>query len=478
MIDLSTVLVEGYARALARYVTSPDAVGLARAYEIGRAALDEGTTLLELTSTHDDAVDRLIADAADGQTRQIVRHAAAFRTEALAPFEVAQRGYRDATAILSDLSVLEDASDAVVVRDLHGNVSYWNAGARRLYGYTRSEATAADLHTLLATRFPEPHDRILASLRAQGHWSGRLAQTRHDGSTITVESRWSVRHIAGEVTAVLEISSDVTARARAEQAMREMLAAERAAAERLREADELKNTFLQAVSHELRTPLTSILGFAKVLDRRDIELGADRRMLMTRRLTVAAEKLSGLLEDLLDVDRLARGVVRLDPRPVDAADLVTRTVRSVRAPERDVRLDLTPGTYGLDPAKVERIVENLVVNAQRHTPPGTTVTVRLRPTEGGCHLSVEDDGPGIPEVLRPYVFEPFRQGPTARDDPSPGTGIGLALVARLARLHSGRAWVEDSASGGAAFHVDLGSVTCRDGLSTGGQSEHEPGAGT
>jgi two-component system OmpR family sensor kinase len=107
----------------------------------------------------------------------------------------------------------------------------------------------------------------------------------------------------------------------------------------------------------------------------------------------------------------------------------------------------------IDAAKLERIVENLLANTARHTPPDATVWVATRPENGGVLLLVEDDGPGIPEHLREIVFEPFRQGSDGVH--APGLGVGLALVQRFAELHGGRAWVEEREGGGASFRVWL-----------------------
>jgi signal transduction histidine kinase len=106
-------------------------------------------------------------------------------------------------------------------------------------------------------------------------------------------------------------------------------------------------------------------------------------------------------------------------------------------------------------------VENLVVNATRHTPAGTTVWVGVRRQDGGVLLVVEDEGPGVPPELREQVFEPFRKGRNVADH-APGSGIGLALVARFATLHGGRAWVEDRQGGGASFRVFLPDGQPRD----------------
>lgn len=97
-------------------------------------------------------------------------------------------------------------------------------------------------------------------------------------------------------------------------------------------------------------------------------------------------------------------------------------------------------------------MENLLINAVRHTSVGTPIWVRVEATEDGAVIVVEDAGPGVPPKMRQEIFEAFRQGPTAPPH-SPGVGIGLALVARFAALHGGRAWVEDRPGGGASFRV-------------------------
>jgi signal transduction histidine kinase len=106
----------------------------------------------------------------------------------------------------------------------------------------------------------------------------------------------------------------------------------------------------------------------------------------------------------------------------------------------------------VDPPKVERIVENLLTNAARHTAGDRRIWLRVHPHEGGVLIMVEDDGPGVAADLKGAIFEPFRQGPTVSPH-APGTGIGLSLVARFAELHGGHAWVEDRDGGGASFRV-------------------------
>jgi PAS domain S-box-containing protein len=237
--------------------------------------------------------------------------------------------------------------------------------------------------------------------------------------------------------------------------VRRALELEQEATQRLLALDRMKNTFLDAVSHELRTPLAAIVGIGLTLEHKADNLAAQDRTDLYARLVVNARKLDRLLNDLLDLDRLTHGIVAPKRRPTDVAALAARiaddwAVLNGRRP----KVVAEPVTVCLDPGKVERIIENLLANAARHTPQDTSVWVRVeRPPGGdGVLLAVEDAGAGVPAELRDSVFEPFRQGPGAPPH-APGVGIGLTLVARFAELHGGRAWVEEREGGGSSFRV-------------------------
>jgi PAS domain S-box-containing protein len=230
---------------------------------------------------------------------------------------------------------------------------------------------------------------------------------------------------------------------------------EREVTQQLRALDRMKNTFLDAVSHELRTPLAAIVGIGITLEQKgDSLVSKDRNDLYTR-LVVNARKLNRLLDDLLDLDRLTHGIVTPKRRPTDVAALAKRIAEDwALLNDCQPQVVAEPVTVSIDPAKVERIIENLLANAARHTPPETPVWVRVERAEGGdgVLIAVEDAGAGIPEDQRDSVFEPFRQGPDAPPY-APGVGIGLTLVARFAELHGGKAWVEERPGGGSSFRV-------------------------
>ena len=137
---------------------------------------------------------------------------------------------------------------------------------------------------------------------------------------------------------------------------------------------------------------------------------------------------------------------------VDVGDLVRRVVADYPLDGRVVTISGGPVAASVDGAKVERIVDNLVANAAKHTPPGGPIDIRLDTRGSDLLLVVEDQGPGIADQYKQDVFETFNRGPNV-SSMTPGAGIGLALVARFAAIHGGRSWVEDAPGGGAAFHV-------------------------
>ena len=277
-----------------------------------------------------------------------------------------------------------------------------------------------------------------------------------DGSWLWLASKeTAVRDPAGRVVGVQGTVRDVSAQKKLEQSLRDALRKEQAVTRRLRELHDMKNAFLSALSHELRTPLTSILGYSQVLVERRAALTEEQVADFHLRLARQARQLDRLLADLLDVDRLTRDATRIERQPTDLFALTTRVVAQTDTTSHRLVLHGDPVVLDVDAPKVERIIENLVVNAIRHTPAGTAVVVRVGPLGDGAEIVVDDAGPGVPPEMRPTIFEPFVQGRDAAGAPSPGTGIGLSLVAQLARLHGGHAEVTERPGGGARFRVVL-----------------------
>jgi PAS domain S-box-containing protein len=307
-------------------------------------------------------------------------------------------------------------------------------------------------------RADEEARRLLTPLSAEYRMIAR------DGSVVWVSEKAAV--VEDEATGTLYwqgVMVDITARKEAE-AQRELaverlkaaLETERQAAERLRALDDMNNDFLNAVSHELRTPLAAVLGSALTLQGLGIDLSEKDQRELLQGVVDGSRRLERLLADLLDVDRLTRGAAMVERSSVDVAELVAEVAQHLTPNNHVIHVEPGSAHAEVDAPKVERIVENLLTNAVRHTPPGTSVWARAREEPGGVLLVVEDDGPGVPRELRRPIFEPFQQAGD-RSSKAKGLGIGLSLVARFAELHLGRAWVEERAGGGASFRVFLPS---------------------
>ncbi|GGV49156.1 two-component sensor histidine kinase [Streptomyces longisporoflavus] len=237
--------------------------------------------------------------------------------------------------------------------------------------------------------------------------------------------------------------------------------------------------FVADASHELRTPLASIRGYAELTRRGRESTGPDTRHALGR-IESEAQRMSGLVEDLLLLARLDEGRdegrdgtrsgtpgrpgarLPLSYESTDLSPLVVDTVSDARAagPGHYWALELPdePALVLADPARLQQVVVNLLANARTHTPPGTKVTARVRRAGPGVCLEVEDNGPGIAPALLPHVFERFARGDASRSRNAGSTGLGLALVQAIVEAHGGGVEVE-SVPGRTVFTVALPAVS-------------------
>ncbi|MGW3102796.1 sensor histidine kinase [Streptomyces sp. NPDC001100] len=214
--------------------------------------------------------------------------------------------------------------------------------------------------------------------------------------------------------------------------------------------------FVADASHELRTPLASIRGYAELTRRGREQTGPDTKHALGR-IESEAGRMTLLVEDLLLLARLDAG----RPLQFDQTDLiplVVDTISDSRAAGmgHNWRLDLPdePALVSADAARIQQVLVNLLGNARKHTPPGTTITARVQRRGPWMCVDVEDNGQGIPPDLLPHVFERFARGDSARSRSTGSTGLGLAIVQAVATAHGGAVTV-DSVPGRTVFTVHL-----------------------
>ena len=231
-----------------------------------------------------------------------------------------------------------------------------------------------------------------------------------------------------------------------------------ASLERLRELDRLKQDFVATVSHELRTPLTIIGGLAETLDTRWAALAEDDRHGLVRRIRANAGSLDAIIAKLLDFARLERDELATRLEPFDATTLVRATAERLEPlvhPDRSLEVRVDEVTVRGDVRLVERVLENLIVNATRHTPPGSSISVAVEADGSTARFSVRDDGDGIPEQDLARLGERFYRGGDTNARPTRGLGLGLALSNEILRLHGTELNVASAPGDGAEFSFQL-----------------------
>ncbi|MDP2321251.1 MAG: HAMP domain-containing sensor histidine kinase [Acidobacteriota bacterium] len=226
------------------------------------------------------------------------------------------------------------------------------------------------------------------------------------------------------------------------------------------EANHLKDEFLATVSHELRTPLNAIVGWARILAKSSSpELVAQGVAAIERN----AWALAHIIDDLLDVSRIAAGTLQMSTQPVDLAAVVRAALETLQpaAQHRHVQLSLTadPATVETvrgDPVRLQQVIWNLLANAIKFTPAGGRVDVSLERSGDFMQIKVVDTGEGIDPDFLPHIFDRFRQGAGATTGRQTGLGLGLSIVRQLVELHHGTVQAVSEGQGrGATFTIRL-----------------------
>jgi PAS domain S-box-containing protein len=322
-------------------------------------------------------------------------------------------------------AILANIADGIVAVDRDSGVVLWNAAAERITGVRAADAMGRTIE-----------DVLQRSLSSAGGLPGRLVAIERGTEEVWLSvteavMRDPVGAVAGRIFAFRDIS-----------------------AERL--VEEMKSEFVATVSHELRGPLTSIYGFAETLLREDVLFGEEERRTFLRYIASESERLTSIVDALLNVARLDTGDLQVELAPTDVRSVVSEVVGGVQEPTANGHrfvLDLpeSPLAAHADRDKLRQILSALLDNAVKFSPYGGTVTVAARRTDDAVEVTVEDEGVGIAQSEQERIFSKFYRG----GDTSSGTGLGLFIAQGLVSAMGGSISVKSEEGKGSQFTFDL-----------------------
>jgi signal transduction histidine kinase len=228
---------------------------------------------------------------------------------------------------------------------------------------------------------------------------------------------------------------------------------------RYREAEELKSTFISVISHELKTPVSLIKGYAGTLARDDVEPDPEFVRESAQIIVEEADRLTELIDNLLDASRIQAGALSLDPQPLDLASLIRKTAErfTTQTDRHQIVLDL-PDHLPLvmaDERRLRQVLDNLINNAIKYSPNGGKIVIGARAGDDQVLVFVQDEGIGIPEEDQEAIFESFYRVDSSLKRSTQGAGLGLFLVRAIVRAMGGDIHVESEPGKGSAFIFTL-----------------------
>jgi two-component system, OmpR family, phosphate regulon sensor histidine kinase PhoR len=324
------------------------------------------------------------------------------------------------------IAILSNVADGIVAVDRDSRVVVWNAAAARITGVPATEALGRT-----------PFEVLKRDLESETGGTNRLVSFMRGSQEVWLSLSEALMRdpadaIAGRIFAFRDISAE-------------------------RVVDQMRSDFVTTVSHELRTPLTSIYGFAETLLRQDIGFSDEERKTFLGYIASESERLTGIVDALLNVARLDSGTLQVDLVPTDIGELLNEAVSESGAPAMTnghrfvVDLEDDVPAVRADPDKLRQVISQLVENAVKYSPAGTLVRVEARKHPDSVEITVTDEGDGIPDSQIDRVFEKFYRGSMA----DPGTGLGLFIAQGLVSAMGGKIWVRSEEGAGSRFTFAL-----------------------
>ncbi len=339
-------------------------------------------------------------------------------------------------------AILEGVADGVVVTDAHGTITLFNAAAERILAIPRQEIIGRSGKEVagLFNMSPASWSELITRWSEGEFEQGTLYEERFEveGRAISVHISPVIRHgvFEGTVSVFRDITRDV-------------------------EVDRMKSEFISMVSHELRTPMTSIKGYIDLLYNGMVGPISDAQKNFLQIVKSNADRLTMLVNDLLDISRIETGRLKLVLRPVELHVIIGNVITDLTPKARGRGQTLESLVEGplppvrADPDRVTQILTNLVDNAIKYTPTGGRIAVDAEVVDRFVHVHVIDNGIGISEEDQEKLFTRFFRADNPLVQASSGTGLGLTIVKAIVELHGGEIWFKSAPGQGSTFSFSL-----------------------
>lgn len=370
---------------------------------------------------------------------------------------------RKKKSILRYKVLFETSAEGIIFADNDGRILECNDAFAEMLGYspnelmgkTSREITPADWHDV-------DQDVEESQIKSAGHSDEYKKEfLKKSGSRVPVSVRaWVVYDGSGKPEGSWVVVRNLSEHVQYESFVRETLTRLDQARDALVELDRIKNDLVATVSHELRAPLATIESSLNAMKAMQPGGQLEEREELLRILDRGVQRLSKLVEELMDMTRIESGGLRLERRTVDSMELAARVVKTFEGPFAEkglvLFLDESGGecTGTFDPQRIEQVLTNLIENALKFTEQGR-VSVRVERDPSNVVFSVKDSGPGIPTELHQKVFEKFFSLDDQPREGRQGVGLGLAISKGIVEAHGGRIWINSRRGAGATFSFEI-----------------------
>ena len=366
----------------------------------------------------------------------------------------------------------EAVPDGITIADISGKIMDVNPALVTMYGYeNKNDILGRDCGDFVAERHRELARQCLIDTIEQGAITNlEYTLVTKDGTEFPAECSTAViRNNAAKPIGIIIVTANISARVKAQEEHRKVV--------EYRELDRLKTNLLSTISHELRTPLASIKGYASMLLLYDHKLDNKQKHESLEAIDRSTDRLTELIEHLLDMSRLDAGLLRLTLQPVKPREIITAAVddASQRSPKFKFNTEITGRLPGLmaDGKRLRQIIDNILVNAVKYSPEDTCITLQAEVKGEDLLVSITDQGRGIPESEYKKIFERmYRIEQRLKKDPG-GLGLGLSLCKALVEAHGGRIWVESEIDKGSTFFFTIPLKNKAEGTSDGNDGKKE-----